>query len=144
MRKDISALIVRLIIGGIFIAAGIMKLSAMGGDMGTIAFFAKIGLPAFVAYLVAYVELIGGAFVVLGLWTCISAIPLAVIMLVAISLTYKMGIQGFGYPLVTLAGLVSLIGSCGGKYSLSLCGPCGKGGMCKTCSVDKKEEAPKM
>lgn len=141
MRKDISALVVRLIIGGIFIAAGWMKVSDMAGTLG---FFAQLGIPAFLTYAVAYLELIGGVFVVLGLWTCISSSVLAVIMAVAVVITFKGGLQSFGYPLVTLAGLVSLIGSCGGKYSILGCVKCDSCKTCSTCSTEEKSvEAPK-
>jgi len=141
MRKDISALIVRLIIGGIFIAAGWMKVSDMAG---TLVFFAQLGIPAFLTYAVAYLELIGGVFIVLGLWTCLSSAVLAIIMIVAVALSAKGGLQAYGYPLVTLAGLVSLVGSCGGKFSVLGCSKCGSCKTCSTCSSeDKPVEAPK-
>ena len=143
MRKDIVALVVRLIVGGIFIAAGWMKVTNMGGAEGTIAGFAGMGIPAFLTYIVAYAEIIGGVFVVLGLWTCISSAVLAVIMIVAVFLMNKIG-QPYLYPLVTLAALVSLMGSCGGKYSVLGCSKCGSCKTCDTCEVeDKSVEAPK-
>ncbi|HEY0908319.1 MAG TPA: DoxX family protein [Candidatus Paceibacterota bacterium] len=123
MRKDITALVVRLIVGGIFITAGYLKVTEMAG---TIGFFGQLGIPAFLAYVVTYAELIGGAFIVLGLWTCISAAVLAVVMLVAVVLSFPGGFQAYSYPLVVLAGLVSLIGSCGGKYSITGCRSCRK------------------
>lgn len=140
MRKDVSALIVRLIIGGVLAAAGWTKISAMDA---TITSFASMGIPAFLTYIVAYVELIGGAFVVLGLWTCISSAVLSVVMIVAVVLMNKIG-QPYLYPLVTLAGLVSLIGSCGGKYSVLGCSKCGSCKTCDTCSSEEKSvETPK-
>ncbi|MEN9621690.1 MAG: hypothetical protein RLZZ67_124 [Candidatus Parcubacteria bacterium] len=139
MRKDISSLVVRLIIGGIFIAAGWMKVSDMAGTLG---FFSSLGIPAYLTYAVSYLELIGGVAIVLGAWTCISSAVLGVIMIVAVGITYKGGLQAFGYPLVTLAGLVSLIGSCGGKFSVLKCGGCDS---CSKCGgEDKVGEAPKM
>lgn len=129
MRKDITSLVVRLIIGGIFITAGYLKVSEMAG---TIAFFAQLGIPAFLAYIVTYAELIGGAFLVLGLWTCIPAAVLSVVMVVAIYLSFEGGFQAYSYPLVVLAGLISLIGSCGGRYSLTSCKGCKS---CATCAA---------
>jgi putative oxidoreductase len=139
MRKDISSLVVRLIIGGIFIAAGWMKVSNMEQTLG---FFSSLGIPAFLTYAVSYLELIGGVAIVLGAWTCISAAVLAVIMAVAALITYKGGLQAYGYPLVTLAALISLTGSCGGKFSVLACGSCGSCGKCG--GEDKAGEAPKM
>lgn len=142
MRKDISALVVRLIIGGIFIAAGWMKVSNMEQTLG---FFSSIGIPAFLTYAVSYLELIGGVALVLGVWTCVSSAVLAVIMAVAVVLMYKGGLQAYGYPLVTFAGLISLIGTCGGKYSLLTDPQCCSCGTCEKCAgEDKMTETPKM
>ena len=115
-RKDIALLVARLIIGGIFITTGWMKISNFPA---TIGFFSSLGIPAFLAYVVGYLEFIGGITLVLGVWTCLSAAVLAVIMVFAVWFTHSMGFQAFGTPLATLAGLVSLVGSCGGKYALA-------------------------
>ena len=140
MRKDIIALVVRLIVGGIFITAGWMKVSAMSD---TITSFAQLGIPAFLTYIVSYAELIGGVFIVLGLWTCISSVVLSIIMIGAVVFMNKIG-QPYLYPLVTFAALVSLIGSCGGKYSVLGCSKCGSCDSCGTCGTeDKPVEAPK-
>jgi len=126
-RADISLLITRLIIGGIFIATGWMKVSDMASTVG---FFDQLGIPVFLAYAVGYVELIGGIMIVLGLWTCLVAMILSVVMVFAIWFTKGMGFQGFSMPLVTLAGLVALVGVCGGKYSIK----CSCAGFCSSCS----------
>lgn len=140
MRADISLLLTRLIVGGIFIFSGWMKVSDMEA---TIGFFGQLGIPSFLAYVVGYLELIGGVMIVLGFWTCLAAAVLAVIMLFAIWFTREMGMQGFGLPLATLAALLALVGVCGGKYSLkcpcgSGCdsGACCEGGVCEECKKD--------
>ena len=114
-RGDIALLLTRLIVGGIFINAGWMKVADMATTVG---FFGQLGIPAFFAYAVGYLELIGGIMLVLGLWTCLAAGVLAVIMLFAIWFTRGMGMQGFGLPLATLAALFAVFGMCGGKYAL--------------------------
>jgi uncharacterized membrane protein YphA (DoxX/SURF4 family) len=135
-KGDIATLIVRLIVGGIFIFSGWMKVRDM---VGTIGFFGQAGIPSYLAYVVSYGELIGGILIVLGLWTCLASAFLSIIMIVAIYLGRAGGFQAYSLPLATLAGLVSLVGSCGGKYALSsFC----KAGCCKgMCST---EEAPKI
>ena len=140
-RKHIALLITRLIIGVVFIGTGWLKVSDMPT---TIGYFAQMGIPAFFAYIVGYLELIGGIMIVLGLWTCLAAAVLAIIMLFAIWFTRSMGFMGIALPLVTFAGLSSLVGVCGGKYALKdCCGcgcvdscGCGEGGTCSS-------EAPK-
>lgn len=143
--RDVAMLLTRLIVGGIFIYSGWLKVADMGATVG---FFAQMGIPALLAYTVAYLELIGGVMLVLGLYTCLAAAVLAVIMLFAIWYTRGMGFQGFATPLATLAALLALFGVCGGKYSLkscrgsscggdSYCGgsseKCCTGGICEEC-----------
>jgi len=126
-RADISLLITRLIIGGIFIMTGWAKVAHMDG---AIQFFGSLGIPAFLAYVVGYVELIGGVMIVLGLWTCFVAMVLSVIVVVAIWFTRASGFMGISFPLATLGGLVALVGVCGGKYAIK----CSCAGFCSSCS----------
>lgn len=114
-KRNWTLLVVRLIIGGIFIFAGWTKVADM---TSTVGFFATLGIPAFLAYVVGYLELIGGILLVLGVWTQKSAIILALIMIVAVWLTMAGGFQIFSTPLVTLAGLLSLIVSGPGAYAI--------------------------
>ncbi|MEK7607811.1 MAG: DoxX family protein [Patescibacteria group bacterium] len=115
VNKNLAVLIVRLIIGGIFITTGWMKVSDMAA---TIDFFGGMSIPAFLAYIVSYAELIGGVLIVLGLWTEIATGVLAIVMLVAIYYVRSMGFQGFMGPLAVLAGLVSLLASGAGSYAV--------------------------
>ncbi|MCR4328424.1 MAG: DoxX family protein [Patescibacteria group bacterium] len=124
-RTDVMLLIARVIIGGIFIYTGWMKVADMGA---TIGFFGTLGIPAFLTYIVAYAELIGGVLLVLGFWTCLVAGILAIIMIAATWFMSGKGFAGVSTPIATFAALVALMGSCGGKYSLSC-----KGGQCASC-----------
>lgn len=114
-KKDLLALVARIIIGGIFITAGWMKVADMAS---TIGFFATLGLPAFLAYIVGYLELIGGIMVVLGLCACKAEGILAIIMVFAIGYSYPMGLQGFMAPLALLGGLFALVAAGDGKYAI--------------------------
>ena len=114
-NKDIFILISRLIIGGIFVVSGWMKVSAM---TQTIGFFHTLGLPASLAYLVGYAELIAGLLVVFGLFIERSALILAIIMVVAVYFTRGGGLQMYGFPLTMLAGLLLIIVSGPGAYIL--------------------------
>ncbi len=75
-------LAIRLIWGIMFILTGAGKL---GNISQVIEFFNSLQIPnpVFFAWLVALTELIGGALIVLGLWTRVAAIPLIAIMVVA-------------------------------------------------------------
>lgn len=123
-RKDIGLLVARLIVGGIFIFAGWAKVSDMASTVG---YFGQMGFSPFWAYLTSYAELIGGVFVVLGLWTCLASVILSIVMIVATYVSYKaMGVQGMMGPLSLLAPLIVFATSCGGKYSVKKCDYCAK------------------
>ncbi len=123
--RNIALLIARLIVGYIFITAGWIKISAMAQTVG---YFSSMGIPAFLAYFVGYAEFIGGILLVLGLWTEISALILAIIMVVAVYFTIPAGFQMFSMPLATFAVLILVAVSGAGKYSVSCCK---KSGTCE-------------
>lgn len=113
--KNLLVLIVRIIIGGIFIIAGWLKLSDMAM---TVMYFGQSGLAPFWAHLVSYVEVVGGALVVLGLFVDLASLVLAIIMVVAIYVSRSMGLAGVELPLAVLAGLVGLAASGAGRFAL--------------------------
>ncbi len=78
---------IRLMLGFVFLVAGFQKF-IFPTDMGP-GRFLDMGfpLPVFAAYLVGFFETIGGLFILLGLASRFAAIPLAIIMVVAIITT---------------------------------------------------------
>ncbi|CAN5412567.1 DoxX family protein [soil metagenome] len=117
--------VLRLGLGVIFVAHGAQKLFGMwggGGIAGTAAFFDQLGLgPAVpLAVLVGLVEFVGGLMLLLGAFTAVAALPLAVIMMTAIWTVHaphgffldwsRAPEAGFGYEfnLSVIAGLVCL------------------------------------
>lgn len=116
-RHNICLLVARIIIGGIFIYSGWMKVSDMSQ---TIAFFATAGLPAILAHVVAYTELIGGGLLILGLFSEIAAAALAIIMVGAVYLTWSAGPQMFMTPLAILGGLLAFMAAGAGHYAVRL------------------------
>lgn len=115
--------ILRLIIGVVFIAHGAQKAFGFGLE-GTAGFLASLGVP--VANLMAPVliatELGGGILLVLGLLTRYVSIPLAFTMLVAIVTVHlPHGFflpQGYEFPLLVGAGLVTLFLQGSGAFAL--------------------------
>ena len=114
-RADIALLITRLIVGGIFITTGWMKISDMKMTLG---FFHQMGIPTFLAYIASYGEFIGGILLVLGLWTLLVSAFLIIIMIVAFFETRSLGFQVSALPLAVLSGLVALYGNGAGKYAI--------------------------
>jgi putative oxidoreductase len=82
----LAPLVVRIIVGVIMFAHGLMKLErgpAMFGQG-----LAEMGVPgpAFMAYVVTFTELVGGALLVLGLLSRFAALALTIDLIVAILL----------------------------------------------------------
>ncbi len=116
--KSVVSLVVRLVVGGLFIYAGWEKVSDMPG---TIAMFSSMGIAAWLTYVVAWVELIGGIAVLVGFYTRKVSAVLAVIMIAAIYYTFGLGFAMYSYPLGVLVALIVLMYVQCGKYSVGYC-----------------------
>lgn len=119
--KDVGLLLLRLILGVVFIYHGWAKVTNIDGTLG---FFSSIGLGSTaLVYLAAYGEFIGGILMILGLWTRFVAPVLVIIMAVAIQtvhLTKGFNIMSGGYEyaltLLVVSAAVGMLGA--GKYSV--------------------------
>lgn len=80
-------ILVRLVVGGIFLSEGIQKF-LFPDELG-VGRFEEIGIPfpAFSGYFVGVVETVCGALILLGLLTKLAAIPLIIDMAVAFFVT---------------------------------------------------------
>jgi putative oxidoreductase len=86
-RAPAATLLVRLIVGGVFLSEGIQKF-LFPATLG-VGRFAHIGIPApeILAPFVGVVEIVGGSLLLLGLATRLAAIPLIITISVAIATT---------------------------------------------------------
>jgi putative oxidoreductase len=82
-----STILIRLIVGGVFLTEGIQKF-LFPGELG-VGRFVKIGIPVpeVMAPFVGVVEIVGGTLLLVGLLTRLATIPLIIDMLVAIGTT---------------------------------------------------------
>ncbi|ALC80330.1 MULTISPECIES: DoxX family protein [Bacillus] len=105
-NHEIGTFLLRLMLGITFFAHGMSKFQ--GGIENTAGFFASLGIPGFMAYVVAIIELIGGIAMVAGIGTRIVSALFAVILIVA-TLLVKLP-DGFlgGYELDIVLLVVSL------------------------------------
>ncbi|MFC5449443.1 DoxX family protein [Paenibacillus aestuarii] len=86
-KTAIVSIIMRVLMGAIFLSHGIAKLQMGLGNVD--AWFSSIGIPGFLAYVVTMLELIGGILMIVGLFTrYVSA--LFVIMLIGAIATAKL------------------------------------------------------
>ncbi|MBM7413772.1 MULTISPECIES: DoxX family protein [Nocardiaceae] len=122
--RDIAALVARIALGVVFVAHGWQKLRTNGLD-ATIAGFEGMGIPApqVSAYFATFVELIGGAALILGVLTSVAALLLVVDMvgaLVFVHLDKGVFVGEGGWELVVALGagalLLAAVGS--GTYSV--------------------------
>ena len=122
---DLAALVLRGVLGFVFIAHGGQKLFAWfggGGIHGTTVFFTAVGIPApdFFAYVVAIAEFFGGVLLVLGFPTVLAALAPVVDMAVAIATVshafsfFSQTKVGYGWELnlalIGLAAAVAILG----------------------------------
>jgi putative oxidoreductase len=120
---DRAMLVLRLVLGAIFIAHGYQKVFIYGFS-GVTTSFGQMNIPfvSIVAPLIAILEFVGGIALLFGAFTRVVAILIACEMLGAIIFVHaKAGFfapKGLEYPLANLAMLVAvaLIGA--GAYSI--------------------------
>jgi uncharacterized membrane protein YphA (DoxX/SURF4 family) len=149
-NKDLGLLILRVVVGIVFAVHGYMKFM---GIAGTIGFFGGLGLPAFMAYVVATVELVGGLSLIVGFGSKVASALLAFTMLVAIvkvhgpkGFSASAGAGGYEYVLTLLAATLGIFFAGPGKYSVGACCGCpvSKGACpadcCCDCDCSKKVE----
>ncbi|RCW63159.1 DoxX family protein [Saliterribacillus persicus] len=102
-KFEIGTLILRVVLGLTFFVHGLVKFQ--GGIENTVDWFESIGLPGFLAYGVGLVELLGGIALILGLFSRIVSVLIAIIMVGAI-LKVKIAagfIDGYELDLALLA-----------------------------------------
>ncbi|MCL7749829.1 DoxX family protein [Halalkalibacter alkaliphilus] len=102
-RSEVGLFIVRVVLGMTFFLHGLDKFQ--NGISNIAGWFESIGLPGFLAYIVAVIELVGGVIMVLGIGTRIVGILFALVMAGAI-ITVKLPLgflDGFELDVVLLA-----------------------------------------
>jgi putative oxidoreductase len=92
-KTAIISIIMRVVIGIIFMMHGIDKLQM--GLSNVEVWFSSIGIPGFVAYFVAMLELVGGIMLIVGLFTRYVS-GLFVIMLMGAIVTTKLSVGLLG------------------------------------------------
>lgn len=125
VNLSVGLLLLRAVLGIIFIAHGSQKLFGWFGGPGiegTVGFMAGMGIPAFFAYLAIFTEFFGGLAVLFGLLTRPAALGLFVTMLVAIFKVHLGGgffaPNGIEYQLSLAVIALTIFLSGPGKYSI--------------------------
>jgi len=139
---DNATLVLRIVVGVTFIMHGSQKVfGAFGGAgvHGVAGFLTQLGFPApvLMAYLLSYVEFIGGIAILLGAFTRLFAFLLSVTMITAIFTVHlKNGFfaarGGFELPFILLGSTLALFFTGCTKWGLD-CGPLKK--FCGSCDT---------
>lgn len=138
-RRGWALLLVRLVVGSIFVAHGAQKVFGLFGGPGLenfVAWATSLGLPVVLAYLAPFAEFIGGLMLLLGIVPELGALITIPVMIGAIVLVHKghgyfMQNGGFEYPLNLIFLAIAII--IGGHGKCALWNPLGK-----CCNNDKK------
>lgn len=122
-RITVVSTLMRVVMGILFLAHGINKLQTGLGNVE--GWFVSLGLPGFLAYGIAMLELVGGIMLIVGLFTrYVSA--LFTIMLIGAIVTTKLSAgllgngQGAGYELDLSFMLVTIYLSVAAPTALSI------------------------
>lgn len=113
-------LVARLFLGHIFLLAGISKIGNLEGTMG---YMEAMGVPGLLIYPVILLEIAGGAAIILGFFTRLSALGLAVFTVLAAVLFHgnvadQMQSILFMKNIAITGGLILLVIHGAGAYSV--------------------------
>jgi putative oxidoreductase len=125
-RNFSGNIIIRLLVGLVFLSEGIQKF--LFPDTGGIGRFAKLGIPhpQFFAPFTGAVEIICGSLLIAGLFTRFAAVPLLIVILTAIYTTKIPILMNKGFwaaahesraDFCMLMGIIFLLIYGAGKYS---------------------------
>ncbi|WP_018151532.1 DoxX family protein [Leeia oryzae] len=108
-----AALVLRLALGSMFIAHGLLKVMVFTLP-GTAQFFATVGFPGWLAYPTAFAELAGGAALILGVYPRLVAAGLIPLLIGASTVHLGNGWSftnpngGWEYPVFLVAAALTL------------------------------------
>lgn len=127
-NPDVGLLILRLVLGIIFLAHGAQKLFGAfggGGIAGTAGFFGSLGIPMpqVMAVVVAVFEFLGGLLVLIGFLTPLGGLMITAVMAGAIATVHMskgffVGNGGIEFPLMLLASGLALAFTGPGRFSV--------------------------
>ncbi|AOS65337.1 putative membrane protein [Actinoalloteichus hymeniacidonis] len=124
----IGLLLLRLVVGGLFIASGTEKFFGWAGTPGREGFadsLAGFGFtqPGLLATITAVVEIVAGLLLIIGLLSALAAVPLLGISVAGVVFRFEEGLfltdtGGFAFELLLAAATAALVFSGPGRFAL--------------------------
>ena len=115
-NRSFGLLLIRVAVGLVFFMHGWSKVGGLGGVE---AMFASLGLWAWLGVLIAWLEVVGGLALVLGVATRFFGIVFAIEMLVAVFVTgLSRGYQSHELELLLMLASLGIAFAGSGRYSL--------------------------
>jgi putative oxidoreductase len=119
--KPLALLLLRVGLGVIFISHGYPKLFTQ--LQHTTQAFTSMGFPFYFAYIAGVLEFFGGILLIVGLFTRVTGLLLAIEMGVAVvkvhgMLANPMAVHNYEFPLALMVGSIALAGAGAGLISL--------------------------
>ncbi|MNO16921.1 putative oxidoreductase CatD [compost metagenome] len=94
-RTAVVSLLMRVVLGIIFVAHAVSKFQM--GLENVSGWFGSLGLPGFLGYIVAFIELLGGIFLIVGLFTRYVSVLLVIVLAGAVfTVKIPLGLLGNG------------------------------------------------
>ena len=124
-RTEIAAFLLRLGLGTMFVAHGLLKVMVFTLP-GTVGFFEQVGFPGWLAYVVTFAEIGGGVLLIAGIRVTLVSVALLPVLLGALYVHWGAGWVfsspngGWEYPaFLVLASIVqALLGP--GKFAVEV------------------------
>jgi putative oxidoreductase len=131
--QPLALLVMRLALGAVMVGHGYHKV--FGGLHHHVQLVTSVGLPAWLAYVSAFTEFLGGLLVLIGLFTRCAAFAICIDLSVAIAKVHihngLMGDKGYEFPLALAALAFGLIFLGGGAIAFDHIRAPGGGGKSK-------------
>jgi putative oxidoreductase len=109
--QPLALFVMRLVLGAVMIGHGYHKVNGHMHDY--VNYIASLHIPAWLGYVSAITEFLGGILVILGLFTRFAALAICIDMIVAIAKVHLphglLGTGGYEFPLSLAAIAFSLI-----------------------------------
>jgi putative oxidoreductase len=109
--QPLGLLVLRLALGAVMTAHGYQKLHGHLHEFS--GYVGSLGIPAWLGYVSAFTEFLGGILVIIGLFTRAAAFAIAIDLYIAISKVHwkhgLMGTGGYEFPLSVAAIAFALI-----------------------------------